>query len=113
MRPKYVPDSGDLVWLPFDPQAGREQRGRRPAVVLSPRVYNERSQLAVACPITSKAKGYMFEVPLPAGGTVAGVILADHVKSIDWRERRVTPAGRIDQTTLDEVRARIRPLLGL
>jgi mRNA interferase MazF len=81
--------------------------------VLSPRVYNERSGLAVACPITSKVKGYMFEVPLPPGGTVAGVILADLVRSIDWRERRVTPAGRIDQTTLDEVRARIRPLLGL
>ena len=67
----------------------------------------------MACPITSKAKGYPFEVPLPAGGTVMGVILADRVKSIDWRQRRVTPAGKVDQTTLDEVRARIRPLLGL
>src|SRR5918993_118928 len=83
----YVPDAGDLVWLTFDPQAGREQRGRRPALVLSPRVYNERTHLAIACPITSQIKGYPFEVAV-ANGPVTGVVLADHVKSLDWHERR-------------------------
>src|SRR5213075_1905556 len=73
----YVPDAGDLVWLTFDPQAGHEQRGRRPALILSPRVYNARARLAIACPITSQVKGYPFEVTLPAGGKISGVVLAD------------------------------------
>ena len=113
MKREYVPDRGDLVWLTFDPQAGRAQRGRRPALVLSPRVYNERFQLAVACPITSTVKGYRFEVSLPVGTAVVGVILADQVKSLDWKKRRVEFAGQLDPATLDEVRERIRPLLGL
>jgi mRNA interferase MazF len=73
----YVPDTGDLVWLTFDPQAGHEQRGRRPALILSPRSYNSKARLAIACPITSHVKGYPFEVPLPQGGKISGVILAD------------------------------------
>ena len=109
----YVPDTGDLVWLTFDPQAGREQRGRRPALVLSPRIYNQRTQLAIACPITSQVKGYPFEVPLPEGSPVEGVILSDHLKSLDWKTRRAEPAGSVDSATLAEVRERIRPLLGL
>jgi mRNA interferase MazF len=109
----YVPDAGDLVWLTFDPQAGREQRGRRPALILSPRAYNERARLAVACPITSQAKGYPFEVPLPGDGPIAGVLLADHLKSLDWQERRAEFSGVLAPTVLAEVRARIRPLLGL
>jgi mRNA interferase MazF len=109
----YVPDAGDVIWLTFDPQAGREQRGRRPAVVLSPRAYNERAQLALVCPVTSQRKGYPFEVPLPDDGPVTGVVLADHLKSIDWKERRADLAGRLDDSALGEIRARIRPLLGL
>lgn len=109
----YVPDAGDLIWLTFDPQAGREQRGRRPALVLSPRVYNERAQLAIACPITSREKGYPFEVPLPEGGPLTGVVLSDHLKSLDWKARRAEFAGKTASSTLAEVRERIRPLLGL
>jgi mRNA interferase MazF len=109
----YVPDAGDLVWLTFDPQAGREQRGRRPALVLSPSSYNTRAGLAIACPITSQQKGYPFEVPLPRNSSIAGVVLADHVKSLDWRERRAEQAGKVPPEILEEVRERLRPLLGL
>jgi mRNA interferase MazF len=109
----YVPDAGDVVWLTFDPQAGREQRGRRPALVLSPRAYNGRTQLAVACPITSQVKGYPFEVALPAGGPIAGVVLSDHLKSVDWKTRQAKFAGKLPPPALAEVRERIRPLLGL
>ena len=108
----YVPDAGDLVWLTFDPHAGREQAGRRPALVLSPRPYNEKSGLALACPVTSRVKGYPFEVALPEDLPVAGVILADHLKSVDWKERRAEAAGRVPQEVLDEVLSRLSPLLG-
>ena len=107
----YVPDSGDLVWIDFTPQAGREQAGRRPAVVLSPRSYNERAGLAVMCPITSQSKGYPFEVALPAGGRVRGVILSDHIKSLDWRERKAEKAGRLAPSILSEVLERVSSLL--
>ena len=109
--PSSVPDAGDLVWLTFDPQAGREQAGRRPALVLSPRLYNQRASLALMCPVTSQVKGYPFEVPVSAGG-VTGVILADHVKSVDWRARRAKKISRVAPTTLNEVLARLAPLLG-
>lgn len=109
----YVPEAGDLVWLTFDPQAGHEQRGRRPALILSPRAYNARAGLAIACPVTTHAKGYPFEVALPAASAVAGVVLADHVKSLDWHERRATFAARAGTDLLDEVRERLRPLMGL
>ena len=85
----FVPDAGDLVWLTFDPQAGHEQAGRRPALVLSPRSYNQKSGLALVCPVTNQVKGYPFEVPLPPGCGASGAILADHLKSLDWRG----PAG--------------------
>lgn len=84
----YVPRRGDLVWLTFEPRAGHEQGGRRPAVVLSRRDYNARTGLMLACPITSKVKGYPFEVHVSAAA-VRGVALADHVRSLDWRARRV------------------------
>lgn len=109
----YVPDAGDLVWLTFDPQAGHEQRGRRPALVLSPHTYNRRAGLAIACPVTSQAKGYPFEVALPPSGTIGGVVLADHVRSLDWRERRVKLAGRAPDSVIEDVRERLRPLLRL
>lgn len=108
----YVPDAGDLIWLTFDPQAGREQAGRRPALVLSPRLYNERSGLALVCPVTSRVKGYPFEVALPEDARISGVVLADHLKSVDWKERHAEAAGRVPQEILDEVLSRLSPLLG-
>jgi mRNA interferase MazF len=86
----YVPRRGDAVWLNFDPQSGHEQAGHRPALVLSPEEYNRKTSLAVLCPITSHVKGYPFEVALPAGLSIKGVILADQVKSLDWRARKAT-----------------------
>lgn len=109
----YVPDAGDLVWLTFDPHAGHEQRGRRPALILSPRVYNQKARLAIACPITTHAKGYPFEVALPAAGTVTGVVLADHVKNLNWNARRVEFAATAPVEVLIDVRERLRALLGL
>ena len=83
----YVPSRGDIVWLSFTPQAGREQAGHRSALVLSPRAYNGKTSLALMCPITSRVKGYPFEVALPSPSTVSGVVLADQIKSLDWRAR--------------------------
>jgi mRNA interferase MazF len=110
--PVFVPDAGDLIWLTFDPQAGHEQAGRRPALVLSPKPYNQKSGLALVCPVTSQIKGYPFEVPVPAGSGVDGVILADHVKSLDWKVRRAGRICRVPPSTLNEVLARLAPLLG-
>jgi len=109
----YVPDAGDLVWLTFDPQAGHEQRGRRPALILSPRAYNAKARLAVACPITSQVKGYPFEVALPPDGAITGVVLADHVKNLDWQARKVVFESRAGADVVIEVRERLRALLGL
>lgn len=110
--PAFVPDAGDLVWFTFDPQAGHEQAGRRPALVLSPKAYNQRSGLALACPITTHVKGYPFEVPVPDGCGLQGVILSDHVKSLDWKARRAVRITRVPAGTLTEVLARLSPLLG-
>jgi mRNA interferase MazF len=110
---EYVPDAGDLIWLDFTPLAGREQAGRRPAVVLSPRSYNEKTSLAVVCPITSHAKGYPFEVLVPQGARIGGVILSDHLKNLDWRQRQAQKAGKIPLRLLDQVRARVAVLLGI
>lgn len=82
-----VPDRGDVVWLTFDPQAGHEQSGRRPALVLSPKNYNEKSSLALVCPITNQSKQYPFEIAIAGKAPVTGYVLADHVKSVDWRTR--------------------------
>jgi mRNA interferase MazF len=102
-----------LVWLTFDPQAGHEQRGRRPALILSPRGYNAKARLAVACPVTSQVKGYPFEVALPAGGAITGVVLADHVKNLDWQARKAVFESRASADVVTEVRERLRALLGL
>jgi mRNA interferase MazF len=109
----YIPDVGDLVWLTFDPQTGHEQPGRRPALILSPRVYNSKARLAIACPITSHVKGYPFEVPLPPGSKISGVVLADHVKNLDWQARRVVFEAKATAETVTDVRERLRVLLGL
>ena len=107
----YVPDRGHVVWLDFDPQAGREQAGRRPALVLSPAAYNDRVGLALLCPITSRVKGYPFEVALPDGLGVAGVVLADQVRSLDWRRRRAAFAAAAPEATVEEVRQKVLVLL--
>ena len=110
---RYVPERGDLLWLTFDPQAGREQAGRRPALVISPLVYNRRANLALVCPITTQAKGYPFEVELPSGLSVSGVVLADHLKSADWAARRAQFAAKAPAEVVAEVSAKLRPLLGI
>jgi mRNA interferase MazF len=98
----YVPKRGDAVWLTFDPQAGHEQAGRRPAVVLSPEAYNSKVELAVFCPITAQKKGYPFEVEIPSGLKVSGVVLADQVKSLDWRARNAVLICPLPAKTITE-----------
>jgi mRNA interferase MazF len=107
----YVPDRGDLVWLEFTPQAGSEQSGRRPALVLSPKSYNGKVGLALFCPLTSKVKGYPFEVELPDGYAVSGVVLSDQLKSLDWRSRNVKFIERISSDIMVMVIARVLSLL--
>jgi mRNA interferase MazF len=99
----YVPDRGDVVWLAFDPQAGHEQAGRRPAVVISPKAYNERVGLAILCPVTRQVKIYPFEVVVPEGLGVEGVVLSDQVKSLDWRSRRAEFICKLSPRTMTEV----------
>ena len=98
-----MPDRGDLVWLTFDPQAGHEQAGRRPALVLSPASYNRRAGLAVFVPLTRQVKGYPFEVIIPAGLQVSGAALADQLKSLDWRARKATRIASLPPTVMREV----------
>jgi mRNA interferase MazF len=107
----YVPDRGDLVWLQFTPQTGSEQAGRRPALVISPMAYNGKVGLALLCPVTSRVKGYPFEVVLPEGSGVIGVVLADQLKSLDWRARKAKLIERTSYELLAMVTARILPLL--
>ena len=109
---RYVPERGDLVWLTFEPHAGREQAGRRPALVLSPALYNRRASLALVCPITSQIKRYPFEVPLPDGFAISGVVLADHLKSADWAARHAQFVAKAPAGVMAEVTAKLRPLLG-
>jgi mRNA interferase MazF len=108
----WVPDRGDLVWLTFRPGAGHEQSGRRPALVLSPVAYNSAVGLAICCPVTTQVKGYPFEVTVPKNLPVAGVILSDHLKSLDWRERRAVFACRLPGEIVADVLSRLVTLLG-
>jgi mRNA interferase MazF len=110
---RHIPDVGELIWLSFTPHTGREQAGRRPGLVLSPRSYNTIVGLCLVCPVTQHAKGYVFEVALPDGLPVHGVVLADHVKSADWQERGCEHIATVPAEALDEVRAKVKPLLGL
>jgi mRNA interferase MazF len=107
----YVPARGDLVWLQFDPQAGREQAGRRPAIVLSPVSYNAKVGLALFSPITSQRKGYAFEVVLPAGGKITGVVLVDQLKSLDWRARKAEFIEHLPDRVTEDVLAKLETLL--
>lgn len=109
--PAFVPERGDLIWIVLDPQAGHEQAGRRPAVVVSPRAYNRKVGLALCCPITSRIKGYPFEVALPPKGEMTGVVLADQVKSLDWRARQAKRAGHLTAEAIGEVIAKLTTLL--
>ncbi|MGA0544900.1 endoribonuclease MazF [Brevundimonas sp. VNH65] len=111
MVSRYIPDSGDIVWLEFDPQAGHEQAGHRPALVLSPARYNQARGMMICCPMTSRIKGYPFEVIVSERPPSA--VLADQVKSLDWRARNAVRKGKASTTALAEVRAKIRALLGL
>ena len=110
MRKSAVPDAGDIAWLAFSPQAGHEQAGHRPALVLSPASYNAKTHMMVCCPMTSQLKGYPFEVVVSKNPPSA--ILADQVKRLDWQARGATRKGRVSEAVLTEVRAKICALIG-
>ena len=108
----YVPEAGDIVWLQFNPQAGNEQAGHRPALVISPRIYNEKSGLMVCCPITTKIKGYPFEVVTQIDG-ISCAILSDQIKSLDWRARQAKRKATATPATMLHVKGKMRALLQL
>lgn len=105
----YIPEAGDVVWLDFDPQAGHEQAGHRPALVLSPAIYNAKTGLMLCCPMSTKVKGYPFEVR----NGEASVILSDQVKSLDWRKRGAIKKDHVSKSILSEVRAKVKVLIGV
>lgn len=107
----YVPRCGDVVWITLNPQAGHEEAGRRPAVVISPQSYNAKVGLAIFCPVTSQIKGYPFEVPIPAGLPVAGAVLSDQLKSLDWRARNAELICTLTAVTISEVLQKLATLL--
>jgi mRNA interferase MazF len=111
MSNNYLPDRGDIVFLDFNPIKGHEQRGYRPALIISPASYSDRSSLALFLPITSQQKGYPFEVLLPEGLQARGVILADQIKSLDWRARQIKYIETVTPAVIAEVQAKIMPLL--
>ncbi len=108
----YIPERGDVVWLEFNPQAGHEQKGLRPALVISPSLYNKTLGLALMCPITSQIKGYPFEVCLPKKFKISGVVLSDQVKSLDWKIRQAKFVARASKEVTSEAIAKIQVLLG-
>ena len=107
----YTPDAGDIVWLQFDPQAGHEQAGHRPALVLTSKRYNALRGMMVCCPMTSRIKGYVFEVVVSRGPD--SVVLSDQLKSLDWRARRAQFSGAVSPEVLEEVQGKVKALLGL
>lgn len=107
----YCPDRGDIVWLDFDPQSGHEQKGRRPAIVVSPKIYNSKTGLALFCPITNQVKGYPFEVMLASNLDVTGVIIADQIKSLDWKVRNVEFIVRAPKNILNETMNKFSTLI--
>jgi len=107
----YIPDSGDIVWISFNPQAGHEQAGRRPALVLSPAAYNGKVGLAILCPITSQVKGYPFEVLIPDGLEIGGAILSDQVKSLDWKARKAEFDCKLPTSAFNEVVQKLSTLI--
>ena len=111
MPRRYVPDKGDIVWFQFNPQAGHEQSDHRPALVVSPKAYNQKAGLALFCPITSQVKGYPFEVVLPREGKISGAVLSDKIKSLDWRVRKAKSISKASRDVIGEVLAKIRTLI--
>jgi mRNA interferase MazF len=109
--PPYCPKRGDVVWISFTPQAGHEQAGHRPALVISPQSYNSKVGLAILCPITNQVKGYPFEVKIPTGLKASGVILSDQVKSMDWRARKATRICSLPDATIRQVLNKVGTLL--
>ncbi len=107
----YTPQRGDIVWIDFNPQSGHEQAGRRPALILSPETYNGKVGLAILCPITSKIKGYPFEVQIPDGLPVGGVVLSDQAKSMDWKTRNSEFSCKLDNQSVEQVLQRLHTLL--
>jgi mRNA interferase MazF len=112
MAVSYVPDAGHVVWLEFDPQSGREQAGRRPALVLTPASYNKKTSLMICCPLTSQIKGYPFEVLVEMDG-VKSVVLSDQVKSLDWKIRKAKFKDKVTLDALVQVRAKAKSLLSI
>jgi mRNA interferase MazF len=111
VNPKYVPRRGDVVWITLNPQAGHEQAGRRPALVLSPAAYNSKVGLAILCPVTNQIKGYPFEVIIPDDLAITGAILSDQVKSLDWRARNAELICALPIRTVAEVLQKLNVLL--
>lgn len=107
----YIPESGDLIWITFNPQTGHEQAGRRPALVLSPMTYNSKVGLAILCPVTTQIKGYPFEVRIPDGLRISGVILADQVKSLDWKARQAEFCSKLPSSVYNEVVQKVSTLI--
>lgn len=110
MAGRYIPEAGDIVWLQFNPQSGHEQAGHRPALVVSPRSYNRKAGLMLCCPMTTRVKGYPFEVVI--GDSAESAVLSDQVKSLDWRARKATFKGRAPKTVLQEVQGKLKALIG-
>jgi len=108
---RYVPERGDIVWINLNPQAGHEQAGHRPALVLSPKAYNARVGLMLCCPITHQVKGYPFEVDIRSDLQVSGVVLADQVKCLDWHARGVKKKGVVSKAELEETLEKLKTLL--
>lgn len=108
-RKDYIPERGDVIWIDFDPTKGHEQKGRRPAVVLSSKIYNEPSRFLLACPISSRIKGYPYEVVIM--GTFQGAVLVDHVRSLDWSARPIKRAGTVSEHILFEIQKKLKTLL--
>ena len=107
----YIPEVGDIIWLEFDPQAGHEQAGHRPAVVLTPKAYNQATGLLICCPLTTKIKGYPFEVTIE--GIPQNVALSDQVKSLDWKARKAKHKGSVSQAELETIKQKIGLLLAI
>ena len=108
---QYIPECGDIVWLTFNPQSGHEQTGRRPALVISPLLYNGKTNLAIFCPITSQVKNYPFEVKLPDDIEINGVILSDQIKNLDWKAREAVYICKLPKAQLTETLNKINTLL--
>ena len=111
MADNFIPHIGDVIWIDMQPQAGHEQSGRRPAIVLSPKAYNGKVGLALLCPVTNQVKGYPFEVMIPSGLKVKGVVLSDQVKSLDWKIRNADFCDKLPEAVVLEILKKLETLL--